>query len=368
MYRFSLLLVLALVIGGGPRIAHAAVPGADGPDVSAPVVTMIVGRVEIRPAGDADWKPVAAGSRLSSGDAIRTARRAKAEITHPTGVIRLFEHTVLRLPTEPRGGLEVVRRPELLVGRALFDVVPHRLAGLLSTVGARLQNVFEVATPYVVSGVKGTRFAVIEEGSRSVVAVYSGIVATTNEAGASRDSALLTVGKLATYENGRLTGVSAFRLQDDWSAWARPGVHGPRAPAGATGSSAPARESRLDGNSNETAPPPTGVPTQVTVIQTPTGGSTSPTTGGTTSPTTGGTTDTSSGGTTSPTTGGTTDTTTGGTTSPTTGDDTTTSTLPTVTVPSVTLSAPLSDTPSLTTPSVTLSAPLNINPANGNIR
>jgi FecR protein len=340
----SLTLALILVMGAARPAAGAELTHPDESQLSAPVVTAVVGRVEVRAQDGAAWEALAAGTALRPGDVIRTGSRAKAEVTHPAGVIRMFEHTILRLPVEVSDTLHVVRRPELLVGWALFDVMPERLGGLIARVGVGLQSLFEVATPHIVSGVKGTRFAVIEQGSRSVVVVYSGVVSTTNETGSPRDSAVLTVGKMATYDNGRLTGVSSVRLQDDWAAWTRPAVRTPRAAEGATGRSAPTRESRLDGAAAEADPAAlaSDAATLTAVISTPTtdtGGSpgTGPTTGGgTTLPSTGGTTDPGSGGGTG-----------GG---------------PTTTTPTATT------LPSMTTPSVTLPNPVSVNPSSGKVQ
>jgi FecR protein len=244
-------MMVALLLRGPALSAAAERPNPGSvPPPAGPVVTTIAGLVEVRHERAASWAPVAVGAPLRPGDALRTGARSKAEVRHPLGVIRLFEQTVLRLPMESHGGVRLVRRPELASGQALFDVTPARAGDWLSLVGTRVRALFEVATPHIVSGVKGTRFAVAERGRRSVVAVYEGTVVAAGESGSARERAVLTWGQLAEYEDGRLKDVRSFEVQDDWARWAQPRVHSPGALDGAAaggGSLDPTRESRLDG-------------------------------------------------------------------------------------------------------------------------
>jgi hypothetical protein len=243
-------MMVALLLAGPTLSAAAERPNPGSvPPPAAPVVTTIAGVVEVRHEGATAWAPVAVGAPLRPGAALRTGARSKAEVTHPLGVIRLFEQTIMRLPMESHGGVRVVRRPELAAGQALFDVTPARAGDWLSLVGTRVRALFEVATPHIVSGVKGTRFAVAERGRRSVVAVYEGTVVAADGSGSARERAVLTWGQLAEYEGGRLKDVRSFEVQDDWARWAQPRVHAPGALDGAAGGGAldPTRESRLDG-------------------------------------------------------------------------------------------------------------------------
>lgn len=221
----------ALLAAGAARPAVAAdgEGAGDQPKQIVPVVTAALGTVEVRREGEAAWQPARPGTLLEPGDTIRTGALSKAEVTHPSGVIRLFERTVLRLPMETDGGVRRVRRPELLEGQSLFDVVPSRIGGLVALIGFRMRSLFEVVTPHIVAGVKGTRFAVAERGARSVVAVYAGTVETSDEAFSAGETAVLGAGQLAAYQDGRLVGKGSAGAHDDWRGWADPAVRGPRA-------------------------------------------------------------------------------------------------------------------------------------------
>jgi ferric-dicitrate binding protein FerR (iron transport regulator) len=118
-----------------------------------------------------------------------------------------------------------IREPLLLTGQALFEVVPARVGELLARVSAGSRVPFEVHTPHVVAGVKGTRFAVLEAGRHSAVVVYAGVVETSSIAPSGAKPAVLRAAQLATYEAGRVRSRGSFTDQDDWGGWARPEVH-----------------------------------------------------------------------------------------------------------------------------------------------
>ncbi|HEX7126812.1 MAG TPA: FecR family protein [Thermodesulfobacteriota bacterium] len=226
--------VLALVVG-----LHAAAAEAQVREPAA-ILTVAVGTVEVREPGASDWEAVSAGHEIAAGAMVRTGAGSKAEVTHAVGVIRLFQHTVLRLPAERIGETTVVRRPELLVGQSLFDVIPSRIGAFVSRVSTHARSLFEVVTPHVVSGVKGTRFAVIEIGGRTVVAVYEGKVEASDLDATPRDTVFLTYGQLAEYREGRLLRVQSFDFRDDWTGWAKPATKRPSFVDPSVGNSPPA--------------------------------------------------------------------------------------------------------------------------------
>jgi hypothetical protein len=212
---------------GSAVVRHPAGAGGE-PGRVVPTLSAVVGTVEVRGEGARAWEPRGPGAFLHPGDTVRTGPRSKAEVTHALGVIRLYEHTSLHLPMESDGRGSWIRQPLLLTGQTLFEVAPARLGDLLARVSPGGRVRFEVHTPHVVAGVKGTRFAVVEAGRQSAVVVYDGVVETSAVAppGARGvQSALLTAAHLATYEAGRLRGTGSFTDQDDWGGWARPEVH-----------------------------------------------------------------------------------------------------------------------------------------------
>ena len=126
------------------------------------------GPVEVRPLGQTVWRVASQRIVLQPGDMVRTGPGGSAEIALVTAVIRMDENTVLVLPPPQAvpasagnsSGVQLL----LQGGRALFRVFKDRLKGT-----------FEVITPSIIVGVKGTTFGV-EQGPNLGVVVFEGIV------------------------------------------------------------------------------------------------------------------------------------------------------------------------------------------------
>jgi FecR protein len=233
----SVLAAAVLFIFGYAGLAvtrHQAGP-ARGPARVVPTLSAVVGTVEVRREGAQAWEPAGPGASLHPGNTIRTGPRSKAEVTHVLGIIRLYEHTSLHLAMESDDQGSWIRQPLLLTGQALFEVVPARLGDLLARVSTDSRVLFEVHTPHVIAGVKGTRFAVLEAGRHSAVVVYGGVVETSAIVPSGAKPAVLMASQLATYEAGRLRSRGSFRDRDDWGGWTRPEVHAVQALAAKRG-------------------------------------------------------------------------------------------------------------------------------------
>ncbi len=138
------------------------------------VLAKATGQVEVRSHQAATWKSVSTGTSLHFGDVIRTGAQSKAEIRFESGIIRMYENTILELPSQPPQ-LKVsddsgqLKKVFLQRGRSLFEVFKNRLSGG-----------FEVTSPSLIAGVKGTTFRVTEEPGLKGVTVFEGTVLVTN--------------------------------------------------------------------------------------------------------------------------------------------------------------------------------------------
>jgi ferric-dicitrate binding protein FerR (iron transport regulator) len=203
------LLTLA-VFGAWPgAAARGAEPGAPGL-----VLETVAGTVEVRSAGASAWRPATAGARLAAGDAVRTGDRSKAKVVHAGGAVWLFDRTVLHLPGAgmARG---VLRRPVLASGQALFEVDGRRMRDLLP--GAP----FEVQTPSIVAGVKGTVFLVVERDGMACVGVLDGVVETAPRAAGAARPAQVVRDRGIDYHHGRLSGWHELRTPAAWEHMVR---------------------------------------------------------------------------------------------------------------------------------------------------
>jgi hypothetical protein len=130
--------------------------------------------VEVRSNQATDWKNVNSGTALRFGDVIRTGTQSKAEIRFESGIIRMYENTILEIPSQPQQqkvseNSGQLRKVFLSRGRSLFEIFKNRLNGG-----------FEVTSPSLIAGVKGTTFRVTEEEGVKGVTVFEGIVSVTN--------------------------------------------------------------------------------------------------------------------------------------------------------------------------------------------
>jgi len=157
-----LLSLLLIVVAAMPTEMSAAKTGSSG--VYHPAVTMIEGSVMIMGQESSVWEPVAVGMLLLSGDVIKTGNNSQAEFQFLSGKVRLFENSVLIIPSI---GVQERRKDvqEVLVeeGAAVFEINP---------LGIKRQ--FEFRTKNIQGGVKGTTFAVGYRDGNTHVVVYEG--------------------------------------------------------------------------------------------------------------------------------------------------------------------------------------------------
>ncbi len=153
------------------------------------------GTVEVKPAGESQWRAVKLYETFCPGDTIRTDRRSRADIA-------LYNHPVLRLDqntTVTLGGMKDERTSlvDMISGAALFF--------------SRVTRNLDVRTATVNAGVEGTEFFVKADESKTLISIFEGKVLASNEAG----SLAVTTGQSAVAEKGKApTGVAVVRPRD----------------------------------------------------------------------------------------------------------------------------------------------------------
>lgn len=122
------------------------------------------GRSESRPgmSEQESWSPLKRGAALAPLTLVRTLEKARATFTRNGDLILMDAESEVLLPEITPAGMTVVIQKS---GSALYKVAP----------GSATRR-FEVRTPYLVAGVKGTRFTVQMEDGRAAVNVLEGVV------------------------------------------------------------------------------------------------------------------------------------------------------------------------------------------------
>lgn len=190
-----LLAAAALLVGAG---------AADGPRIA-----VAHGTVEVGTGEPALWSAARAGESLEPGQAVRTGSDGRAEIRLRTGTVRLYENSLLRLPSGPAsmGESERVRMDR---GTSIFDVLRRDS-----------RESFEVETPEAVIIVKGTRFAVALDGPASWIEVFRGTVGVrASEAPLGREM-LVRAGFAAVGHAGDPFELVVRAADDPWDGWSQ---------------------------------------------------------------------------------------------------------------------------------------------------
>ncbi|HKE10293.1 MAG TPA: FecR family protein [Myxococcota bacterium] len=191
-------LVLAALV-----LAHVPARAAQ----AEPRLAVVVGAVEIGRGEPPAWHTAHVGDALGTGDWLRTGRAARAEVNLGTGIARLFENSLLRLPPDGMR-LEGAAAVGLDHGTSLFDVRPRRPS-----------DPFEVRTPKVVASVKGTRFGVALTDASALVVVYTGLVAVREPAAERASGVFVRDGFSAVGGGGRPFELSLHSGGDAWGRW-----------------------------------------------------------------------------------------------------------------------------------------------------
>jgi len=191
-------------------VAWAWPGAADGAELVGKLVSTS-GPVEVRPPGDGPWHLASMQTVLRPGDTVRTGPGGAAEVAFTAGVVRMDENTVLILPTvravRTTTGNSQALGLFLEGGRALFRVFKDRL-----------QGTFDVITPSIIVGVKGTTFGV-EQGPNLGVIVFEGLVEVAQMGHPDLPSVYVGAGQYTILSRGKLTAPRAFGPDHPSPVW-----------------------------------------------------------------------------------------------------------------------------------------------------
>lgn len=155
-------MMVAALILSAPTVAVAA----DGCANAVGQVVSAEGRVEVLRAAGEEWHLAWLGEPVCAGDRVRAGSRSRAAVSlGDNGVIRVDANSNVRI---------VRARGE----QSLLDLVRGAVQFF-----SRQPISLEVTTPYLNAGVRGTEFLVRVDSDSTLVAVYEGVVQTTNAAG-----------------------------------------------------------------------------------------------------------------------------------------------------------------------------------------
>lgn len=168
-HRVLMILVALVALAAAPALARPA-SGAFG---NAPAVTpwkavAASGPVQARSATlpDAPWRAVGRGDELTPLTLVETGRKGRVTLTRSASLLVIDPDSRVELPGESYGELET-------------SVVQTR-GSVLYEVDRRSNPHFEVVTPYLVAGVKGTAFLVTVNERYAAVTVQRGRVEITD--------------------------------------------------------------------------------------------------------------------------------------------------------------------------------------------
>ncbi len=172
-----------------------------------PRLSLVLGSVEIGTGEPPVWRKAHGGELLAPGDAVRTGSGGRAEIALGAGTMRVYENSVLRLPSDgiDRRGVKEV---EMDGGVSLFDILKRD----------KDEEDFKVRTPEAVVMVKGTRFSV-DLNAGLAISVFRGLVGVHDLAQQLQHEVLVRPGFTA-HEGAHGFDLKLEQRTDPWEAWA----------------------------------------------------------------------------------------------------------------------------------------------------
>ena len=184
------LVLVAIIFLGFPGVLCAMSSSEEPGEVYHPQVRETSGPVMVKGAKYSIWEPVEEGMLLLSGDVLKTGKEGFARIEFASGIIDIYETTVMVIPSigiheRKKDFREVVVQE----GNVLFDI--NHLG---------VERGFEFRTKNVQGGVKGTMFTVSYLEGGTSVSVYRGVVQVSDLEGSENTQVKLTAGKTVRVE------------------------------------------------------------------------------------------------------------------------------------------------------------------------
>ena len=186
MRFFSGTMVLAVsIVFSLPGALYAMSSGEEPGQVYHPQIRETRGPVMVKGAKYSIWEPAEEGMLLLSGDVLRTEKKGFARIEFASGIIEVYETTVMVISSI---GIQERKKDfrEVVVqeGNVLFDINP-----------LGVERGFEFRTMNVQGGVKGTMFTVSYLEGGTSVNVYRGVVQVSDLEGSEDTQVELVAGK-----------------------------------------------------------------------------------------------------------------------------------------------------------------------------
>jgi hypothetical protein len=167
-------------------MSSAGEPG----EVFHPQIRETRGPVMVKGAKYSIWEPAEEGMLLLTGDVLRTEKGGFARIEFASGIIELYETTVLIIPSiDVVAEKKDIREVIIEEGKTLFDI-NH----------TGVENGFQFRTKNVQGGVKGTLFTVSYLNDGTAVNVYRGEVLVSDLDGTPGTMTSLAKGKALRVE------------------------------------------------------------------------------------------------------------------------------------------------------------------------
>jgi hypothetical protein len=164
-----------------------------------------VGKVEIKRSQTGTWEKASGGSRLRSGDSIRTGAKSQADIRFQQASITLYENSLLEFPTQPK-----TAEPGDRSGASIMALLHngHLQFRTFQKPGER----FEVMTPTITATGRNAAFRILEKDGLKAVVVSSGTVEVRNQDCPS-DVMTVKAGRYTLMVKSRLTATRTFQSQ-----------------------------------------------------------------------------------------------------------------------------------------------------------
>ena len=218
----AVMLAIFLCLPAGLRAMSS---GEEPGKVYHPQVRETIGPVVVKGAQGSIWEPVEEGMLLLSGDVLKTDKVGFARIEFASGIIELYETTVLAIPSiGVQDRKKDIQEVSIEEGKALFDINP-----------LGVERGFEFRTKNIQGGVKGTMFTVSYLDGGTSVNVYRGVVRVSDlERSESSQVELLAGNTVRVEKRTDFRGVQKFDPElalDNYRNNIPPGLDGKGFPA-----------------------------------------------------------------------------------------------------------------------------------------
>ena len=187
---FGTMVLVVSILFSLPGVLWAMSSSEEPGQAYHPQIRETRGSVMVKGAKYNIWEPAERGMLLLAGDILRTEKGGFARIEFASGIIELYETTVLAIPSigvqDRKKDIQEVIIEE---GKTFFDINP-----------LGVERGFEFRTKNIQGGVKGTMFTVSYLEGGTSVNVYRGVVQVSDLVGSEDTQVELLPGKRVRVE------------------------------------------------------------------------------------------------------------------------------------------------------------------------